>query len=164
VIFIGIDDSGHIVGLELDFKQRDRLEQKIRQLARSRIRPIPVVQVGFENARGLEVAIQARIRRESCAGPQLARAEEFYLRAKQRASPRRGCMHARQSFQVKVSQCAGIELHRFSVSVAELLNYLRKNARTWNRRWHTSFPCQQLAPTETPFVPECCELQGFVVK
>jgi predicted HTH transcriptional regulator len=56
VIFIGIDDCGHIVGLELDFKQRDRLEQKIRQLARSRIRPIPVVQVGFENARGLEVA------------------------------------------------------------------------------------------------------------
>ena len=56
VIFIGIDDSGHIIGLELDFKQRDRLEQKIRQLARSRIRPIPVVQVGFENARGLEVA------------------------------------------------------------------------------------------------------------
>ena len=55
-IFIGIDDGGHIVGLELDFKQRDRLEQKIRQLARSRIRPIPVVQVGFENARGLEVA------------------------------------------------------------------------------------------------------------
>ena len=56
VIVIGVDDSGRVVGLQFDFKQRDRFEQKVRQLARSHIRPIPAVQVGFENAQGLEVA------------------------------------------------------------------------------------------------------------
>jgi len=56
VIFIGVDDGGRVVGLDLDFKQKDRLEQKIRQLARHRIRPIPPSQVGFEDYRGLVVA------------------------------------------------------------------------------------------------------------
>ena len=55
-IFIGVDDGGHIMGLKLDYKQRDRLEQKIRQLVRSRIRPAPAIQVGFEDIRGLTVA------------------------------------------------------------------------------------------------------------
>ena len=56
VIFIGVDDGGRITGLDLDFKQRDRLEQKIRQLARTRMKPIAPIQVGFEDARGLLVA------------------------------------------------------------------------------------------------------------
>jgi hypothetical protein len=55
VIFIGVDDAGRINGLDLDFKQKDRLEQKIRQLVRNRIRPTPLVQVSFEDARGLLV-------------------------------------------------------------------------------------------------------------
>jgi hypothetical protein len=56
VIFIGVDDAGHVKGLELDFRQRDRLERKIRQLVRSRIKPTPPVQVVFEDVRGLTVA------------------------------------------------------------------------------------------------------------
>ncbi len=36
VIFIGIDDAGHVRGLTLDFTQKDRFERKIRQLVRSR--------------------------------------------------------------------------------------------------------------------------------
>ncbi len=55
VIFIGVDDSGHVKGLKLDYMQRDRLEQKIRQLVRNRIRPAPAIQVGFEDLRGLIV-------------------------------------------------------------------------------------------------------------
>jgi hypothetical protein len=55
-IFIGVDDTGKIVGLDLDFKQRDRLEQKIRQLARTRIKPTPPIQVDYEAVRDLEVA------------------------------------------------------------------------------------------------------------
>jgi hypothetical protein len=56
VIFIGVDDAGHIKGLPLDFKQKDRLEQKIRQLVRNRIRPTTFVQFGFEDVAGLLVA------------------------------------------------------------------------------------------------------------
>jgi len=37
VILIGIDDAGHVKGLALDFKQRDKLEQKIHQLIRPAI-------------------------------------------------------------------------------------------------------------------------------
>lgn len=55
-IFIGVDDTGKIVGLDLDFKQRDRLEQKIRQLARNRIKPTPPIQVDFEAVQSLNVA------------------------------------------------------------------------------------------------------------
>lgn len=44
------------MGLKLDYKQRDRLETKIRQLVRSRIRPAPAIQVGFEDIRRLTVA------------------------------------------------------------------------------------------------------------
>jgi len=56
VIFIGIDDGGHVKGLGLDFKQRDKLERKVRQLVRTRIRPIPPVRVTFEEVRGLVIA------------------------------------------------------------------------------------------------------------
>jgi hypothetical protein len=56
VIFIGIDDVGHIKGLRLEYTQRDRLEQKIGQLVRTRVRPTPSIQIGFEEIRGLTVA------------------------------------------------------------------------------------------------------------
>jgi hypothetical protein len=56
VILLGIDDVGHIKGLGLDFKGRDKLEQKIHQLIRTRIRPIPPVRVTFEEVRGLVIA------------------------------------------------------------------------------------------------------------
>jgi ATP-dependent DNA helicase RecG len=56
VIFIGIDDARHVKGLGLDSKQKDRLETKIHQLVRNRIRPNPPIQVNFEDCRGLVVA------------------------------------------------------------------------------------------------------------
>lgn len=56
VIFVGIDDAGHIKGLRLDFTQKDRMEQKVRQLIRSRIRPTPPVQITFEEVRGFVIA------------------------------------------------------------------------------------------------------------
>jgi len=56
VILIGIDDAGHVKGLALDFKQRDKLEQKIHQLIRTRLRPTPPVRVAFEEVRGLVIA------------------------------------------------------------------------------------------------------------
>ena len=55
VILIGVDDAGHIKGMELDFKQRDRLERKIHQLARNRVKPTPPIQVVFEELRGMTV-------------------------------------------------------------------------------------------------------------
>jgi ATP-dependent DNA helicase RecG len=55
-ILIGVDDSGHVKGLEFDLKQRDRLERKIHQLARTRIKPTPPIQVVFEQVRGLLIA------------------------------------------------------------------------------------------------------------
>jgi len=56
VIFLGVDDNGHVKGLPLDFKQKDRLEQKIHQLVRNHIKPIPPMQVAFEDLRGLLIA------------------------------------------------------------------------------------------------------------
>ena len=56
VIFLGIDDAGHIKGLELDYAQRDRLERKIHELTRTRIRPTPPVQITFQDLRGLWIA------------------------------------------------------------------------------------------------------------
>jgi hypothetical protein len=56
VVFIGVDDAGHVKGLTLDFKQKDRFERKVRQLVRNHIRPIPPIQVDFEDVRGLVVA------------------------------------------------------------------------------------------------------------
>ena len=56
VIFIGIDDAGHVKGLGLDYGQRDRVERKIHELTRTRIRPTPPVQVSFEDLRGLVIA------------------------------------------------------------------------------------------------------------
>jgi len=55
-IFVGIDDAGHIKGLRLDFTQKNRLEQKIHQLVRARIKPAPPVQITFEELRGLVIA------------------------------------------------------------------------------------------------------------
>ena len=55
-IFIGVNDAGQVTGLDLDFKQKDRLEQKIRQLVRTRIKPTPLIQVAFESVQGLSVA------------------------------------------------------------------------------------------------------------
>jgi ATP-dependent DNA helicase RecG len=66
-IFIGVDDSGNIRGVKLDFNQKDRLERKIRQLTRSRIRPTPPIQVAFEEVRGLVVAKIAVARGEAPA-------------------------------------------------------------------------------------------------
>lgn len=56
VIFLGIDDSGHIKGLVCDAKQKDLLEQKLRQLVRNRIKPMPPMEIAFEDIRGLAVA------------------------------------------------------------------------------------------------------------
>jgi hypothetical protein len=56
VVFIGVDDAGHVKGLELDFQQRDHFERRIRQLVRSRIKPTPPIQLAFEDVRGLTVA------------------------------------------------------------------------------------------------------------
>jgi predicted HTH transcriptional regulator len=56
VILIGVDDSGHVKGLALDFKQRDGLERKIHQLVRTRIKPTPPTQVLFEESRGMKIA------------------------------------------------------------------------------------------------------------
>jgi hypothetical protein len=54
-IFIGIDDAGHVKGMELNSARRDRLERKVHQLVRNRIRPKPPVQIVFEEVRGLTV-------------------------------------------------------------------------------------------------------------
>jgi len=56
VIFVGVDDSGKIRGLEFDFNQRDRFERKIRQLVRHRLKPGPPIQINFEDVRGVLVA------------------------------------------------------------------------------------------------------------
>lgn len=64
VIFIGIDDAGHIKGLGLDFAQKDRFEWKIRQLIRNRIKPTPPIQITFDNIRGLVIAKVAVARGE----------------------------------------------------------------------------------------------------
>jgi hypothetical protein len=66
-IFIGIDDAGHVKGLELDFTQKDRMERKIRQLVRNRIKPTPPFEVTFEEVRGLAVAKIAVARGEATA-------------------------------------------------------------------------------------------------
>jgi len=53
VILVGIDDTGHVKGLDLDFKRKDALERRIHQLARTRIKPAPPVEVVFEEIRGM---------------------------------------------------------------------------------------------------------------
>ena len=67
VIFIGIDDAAHVKGLGLDFTQKDRLERKIHQLIRNRIRPTPPVQITFEDVRGFVIAKIAVARGEAQA-------------------------------------------------------------------------------------------------
>jgi ATP-dependent DNA helicase RecG len=56
VILVGVDDTGHVKGLDLDFKRRDALERRIHQLARTRIKPTPPIQVVFEQVRGILIA------------------------------------------------------------------------------------------------------------
>ena len=46
---------GHVKGLDLDFKRKDALERRIHQLARTRIKPAPPVEVVFEEIRGMTV-------------------------------------------------------------------------------------------------------------
>jgi len=55
VILVGIDDTGHVRGLDLDFKRKDALERRIHQLARTRIKPAPPLEVVFEEIRGMTV-------------------------------------------------------------------------------------------------------------
>jgi hypothetical protein len=55
VILVGVDDTGHIKGLDLDFKRRDALERRIHQLVRTRIKPAPPVEIVFEGIRGMTV-------------------------------------------------------------------------------------------------------------
>jgi ATP-dependent DNA helicase RecG len=56
VILVGIDDAGHVKGLDLDFKRKDALERRTHQLARTRIKPLsPPVQVAFDDIRGMTV-------------------------------------------------------------------------------------------------------------
>ena len=45
-ILVGIDDTGHIKSLDLDFKRKDALERRIHQLARARIKPAPPLDHG----------------------------------------------------------------------------------------------------------------------
>jgi hypothetical protein len=67
VIFIGVDDGGRVTGLDLSPKERDRLEQKIRQLVRGHIKPAPPIQVIFEDLRGTSVAKIVVSREEATA-------------------------------------------------------------------------------------------------
>jgi len=55
-ILIGIDDAGHVKGLDLDFKRRDAWERRIHQLVRTRIKPTPPTQVAFEELQGMLTA------------------------------------------------------------------------------------------------------------
>jgi hypothetical protein len=52
-ILIGIDDAGHVKGLDLDHKGRDAWERRIHQLVRARIKLTPPTQVAFEELRGM---------------------------------------------------------------------------------------------------------------
>ena len=54
-ILVGIDDAGHVKGLDLDYKGKDAWERRVHQLARTRIKPVPPVQVVFEEIRGMTV-------------------------------------------------------------------------------------------------------------
>jgi Putative DNA-binding domain len=56
LILIGVDNEGKIRGLPLAYKERDRFEQKIHQMVRSRIKPTPPTQVAFEEVNGSHVA------------------------------------------------------------------------------------------------------------
>jgi hypothetical protein len=56
VIFLGIDDNRHPKGLRVDDKGRDRLEQKVRELIKNRVKPIPPVEIKFEELHGMVIA------------------------------------------------------------------------------------------------------------
>ncbi len=55
-IFLGVDDTGVVKGLQLDYKKRDLLEQRIRTVVRNHVKPAPPFQVTFEEVKGLLVA------------------------------------------------------------------------------------------------------------
>ncbi len=67
VIFVGIDDSGHPSGMELDFKQKDRFFRKIRQLVRTHIKPPLHIQLTFDDLRGRAIAKITVVRAEAPA-------------------------------------------------------------------------------------------------
>jgi hypothetical protein len=67
VIFIGVDDGGKIKGMDLDHTKKDRMERKIRQLVRNRIRPTPPVQIFFQEVNELAVACITVARGEALA-------------------------------------------------------------------------------------------------
>jgi predicted HTH transcriptional regulator len=53
---VGVDDAGHFEGPDLDLEEkRHARERRVRQLARTRIKPVPPVQVVFEEIRGMTV-------------------------------------------------------------------------------------------------------------
>ena len=55
-IFVGVDDSGKITGIELDgFKGKDRFSHRLHQIVRDRIKPVPVIQVSFKDIRTLTI-------------------------------------------------------------------------------------------------------------
>lgn len=56
VIFIGVSDSGEVRGINLTFTQRDRFEQRIRQLVRAHIKPSPPISIAFEIVKDNTVA------------------------------------------------------------------------------------------------------------
>ncbi len=67
VIFIGVDNSGKVTGLKLTYQQKGRLEQKIRQVVRNRIKPTPPIQITFNHIDGASVVSIAVIHGEEPA-------------------------------------------------------------------------------------------------
>jgi len=56
IILIGVDDHAQVKGLNLTPKQKDIFEQRLRQLVRNRINPMPTIQLSYEDMNGLIVA------------------------------------------------------------------------------------------------------------
>ena len=63
VVFIGVDNAGKITGLKLTLQQRDRLEHKIRQLVRNRIKPTPPMQITFSDVGEVGVVASVAVAR-----------------------------------------------------------------------------------------------------
>jgi hypothetical protein len=56
IILIGVDDHGHVRGLNLSAKQRGTFEERVLQLVRNRIKPMPPMDIGFEDLNGVTLA------------------------------------------------------------------------------------------------------------
>ncbi len=55
-IFVGVDDAGKITGIEIDgLKEKDRFSHRLHQIVRDRIKPVPLIQVSFEDIRTLTI-------------------------------------------------------------------------------------------------------------